>query len=176
MKTGLKSLLIAGLLANAALAAHAQTTSPAAAPAPMAAASGHSMHHGMRGRMDPAKMEAMMAKRMGELKTKLKITPAQESNWSAFTTAMKPPARTEHPRPDRAEMEKLTTPERIDKMRALRAQRMADRQAQMDIRETATKTFYATLDAEQKKTLDAAHSKMMQRWGEHKGKDHGPRH
>ena len=50
MKTGLKSLLIAGLLANAALVAHAQTTAPAATPAPM------------HGRMDPAKMEAMMEK------------------------------------------------------------------------------------------------------------------
>ena len=164
MKTGLKSLLIAGLLANAALVAHAQTTAPAATPAPM------------HGRMDPAKMEAMMAKRLNELKAKLKITPAQEGSWSAFTAAMKPPARMEPHRPDPAEMEKLTTPERIDKMRPMRAQRMAEMQAQMDKREDATKTLYAMLDTEQKKVLDAAHSKLMKRSGERKGMGHGPHH
>lgn len=53
--------------------------------------------------------------------------------------------------PDRAEMDKLTTPERIDKMRALRTQR----DAEMDKRADATKAFYATLTPEQKKVFDA---------------------
>lgn len=180
MKTGLKSLLIAGLLANAALIAHAQTT---AAPKPQAGASSARMHEGhggheraMHGRMDPAKMEAMAAKHLAGLKTKLKITTPQEDAWTTFAAAMKPPARAEHAQPDKAEMEKLSTPERIDKMRAHRAQRMTEMQAQMDKREEATKTFYATLNADQKKVFDAEHSKMMHRWSDRKGMGHGSRH
>lgn len=169
MKPGLKSLLIAGLLANAALIAQAQTTTPPAASKPQA-----SHERGMHDRMDPAKMEAMVAKHLADLKTKLKITAPQEGAWTAFTAALKPPVRAEHTRPDRAEMEKLTTPERIDKMRALRAQHMSNRQAAMDKREEATKTFYAALNADQKKVFDAEHSKMMHRWGDRKG--HGARH
>jgi protein CpxP len=183
MKTGMKSLLIAGLLANAALIAQAQTTPAAAAP-PMAPASSakmaHGMHHeggmhggmkgdmkgSMQGRMDPAKMQAMVAKHLAELKTKLKITAAQEGAWGTFTEAMKPPAGMTPARPDRAEIDKLPLPERIDKMRALRAQHMSDRQANMEKREDAAKAFYATLNADQKKTMDAEHSKMMHRWGD----------
>jgi protein CpxP len=180
MNTGLKtlsrSLVVAGLLAGSALATFAQTTP--AAPKPHAAASAPmkhgDMHGGMHGRMDPAKMEAMIAKHLADLKTKLKITAAQEGSWTAFTAAMKPPARPQMSHPDRAEMDKLTTPERIDKMRALRAQHQADRQANMDKREAAVKAFYADLNAEQKKTFDAEHSKMMHRWGDRKG--HGARH
>lgn len=48
--------------------------------------------HGRMGRMDPAKMEQMVARRAADLKAKLKITPAQESAWTSFTAAMKPPA------------------------------------------------------------------------------------
>lgn len=182
MKPGLKSLLIAGLLANSAFIAQAQTTTAPVASKPMAGASSprmdrHGGHErGMHGRMDPAKMQAMVAKHLADLKTKLKITAPQEGAWTSFTAAMKPPVRAEHTRPDPADMEKLSTPERIDKMRAHRAERMTEMQAQMDKREEATKTFYATLNADQKKVFDAEHSKMMRRWGDHKGMGHGPRH
>lgn len=176
-KTLSRSLVVAGLMAGSALTSFAQTTP--AAPKPTAAASAPTkhgdMHGGMHGRMDPAKMEAMVAKHLADLKTKLKITPAQEGSWTTFTAAMKPPARPEVARPDRAEMDKLTTPERIDKMRALRAQHQADRQANMDKREAAVKAFYADLNAEQKKTFDAEHSKMMHRWGD-RMKGHGAGH
>ena len=182
MKTGLKTLLVAGLLASGTLYAQAQTAATAA-PMPMAGASSPHMHgtnrdheRGTRGHWDSAKMDAMVAKHMADLKTKLKITTSQESAWTAFTAAMKPPARLDAARPDRAAMEKLTTPERIDKMRAQRAQRMTDMQAQMTKREDATKTFYAALDTVQQKTFDAEHSKMMHRWGDRKGKRQSPRH
>ena len=161
MKPGLKSLLIAGLLANAAIMAQAQTTTAPAASKPQA-----NHERGMHDSMDPAKREAMVTKHLADLKTKLKITAPQEGAWTTFTAALKPPARAEHTRPDRAEMEKLTTPERIDKMRAHRAQRMTEMQAQMDKREEATKVFYTGLNADQKKVFDAEHSKMVQRWGD----------
>ena len=51
----------------------------------------------------------------------------------------------------RQDMDKLTTPERIDRMRAMRAQHAAE----ADRRGEATKAFYATLTPEQQKTFDA---------------------
>jgi Spy/CpxP family protein refolding chaperone len=53
------------------------------------------------------------------------------------------------------DMSKLTTPERIDKMKEVRAQRMSDMAAAMDQRGAATKTFYAALTPEQQKLFDA---------------------
>ena len=173
MKPGFKSLLIAGLLANTALGVQAQTMTSPDSTKPIPNALSPRMHEG---RMDPAKMEAMMTKRLADLKTKLNITAPQDSAWITFTTAMKPVVRTDHLRPDRAAMDKLTTPERIDKMRALRAQHMTEKQAEMEKRADATKTFYAALNADQKKVFDAEHSKMMHRWGDRKGMGHGSRH
>ncbi|MEO6322967.1 MAG: Spy/CpxP family protein refolding chaperone, partial [Polaromonas sp.] len=69
-------------------------------------------------------------------------------------------------------LDKLATPERIDKMRALRTQRMTEMNAEMDKRGEATKAFYSALSPEQKKTFDAEHQKM----GQHKGHGHGRGH
>ncbi|MEP6963988.1 MAG: Spy/CpxP family protein refolding chaperone, partial [Polaromonas sp.] len=115
----------------------------------------------------PAKMQAWMAKRMGELKAKLQITASQEGAWTTFTAAMQPPASMwERPSAEqRAEYAKLTTPERIDKMRTMRTQRMTDMNAAMDKRGEATKTLYAALSPEQQKAFDAEQLKMMQRIG-----------
>jgi len=174
MKSGITSLVLAGLLASAGFATFAQTTAPEATQAPAMAASG-AKHRatGMQGKQDPAKREAMFAKRIAELKTKLKITSDQESAWTSFTTAMKPAAGTNHQRADRAEMEKLTTPERIDKMRAMHTQHMTERTAAMDKRAEATKTLYAALNAEQKKTFDAMHASMGRQHGEYGGRHQG---
>ena len=106
-----KRLFVAGLLTTIAAAAMAQT--PPAAPA---AGGGHAMHDRM-GQRDPAKMKEYMAKRQAELKAKLAITPAQEPAWTAWTATMQPPA-TRPAHPSREEIARLSTPERIDKMRA----------------------------------------------------------
>jgi hypothetical protein len=71
-----------------------------------------------------ARHQAHMAKRMATLKDQLKLSAAQEPAWTAFTAAMQPGERTA--RLDRKDMDKLTTPERIDRMRALRAQHAAE--------------------------------------------------
>ncbi|MFM7026783.1 MAG: Spy/CpxP family protein refolding chaperone [Limnohabitans sp.] len=89
------------------------------------------------------------AARLTELKTKLKLDAGQEAAWKTFADAMQPPAAP-MARPERAAMEKLTTPERIDQMQALHVQRDAD----MKKRGDATKAFYASLNGEQKKTFD----------------------
>ena len=134
---------------------------------------GGMMGHDGRHR-DPAKMEQMHAKHLADLKAKLKITASQEAAWNSFATSMKPPADMGK-RPDRAEMDKLTTPERLDKMRALHKEHMATMEAAMDKRAEATKAFYAALTPEQQKTFDAEHSKMDRRGpgGEHGKGPHG---
>jgi periplasmic protein CpxP/Spy len=150
MKTHFKTLLIATLLAGAGVSAFANKDGAMMDGSPRAE------HH----RMDPAKMEEMQAKRSADLKAKLKITAAQESAWTTFTAAMKPPARDAQQRPDRAELDKLSTPERLDKMRALRTQHLTDMQTAMNKRDDATKAFYAVLSPEQKKLFDAEHARM----------------
>jgi Spy/CpxP family protein refolding chaperone len=160
MKSVFKPLLLAGLLATAGFAAFSQ-----ASPGDMMGAGGPMNHAGMRhgrmGQMDPAKMQARMDQRNAVLKAQLKLSPAQEAAWTTYTTAMKPPAGMPASRPDPAEMAKLTTPERIDKMKALRTQHMADMNSFMDQRGEATKAFYATLTPEQQKVFDV--SAMSQR-------------
>lgn len=148
-----KHAYVAALLAGAAAVAGAQTTTTGPSAPPEGARAPQGMHErGGHEQRDPAKMQAFMAKRQAELKTKLNITPEQEGNWTSFTAAMKPPAME---RPDRAEFDKLTTPERIDKMQALRDKRQATMNQAMNQRGEATKAFYSTLSPEQKKVFDA---------------------
>ena len=170
MKFSNKRLLLAGLIATLSFAATAQNVPTPAAPADKGSMVG--MHRG-----DPAKMQERMqahrqeraTKRLAALKAKLKISAAQEGTWTTFSTAVMPSATggmmgMRHDPKLKAEMDKLTTPERIDKMRALRQQRMTAMSAEMDKRADATKAFYGTLSSEQKAVFDAV---AMQ--GEHHG-------
>lgn len=172
MKSTFKSLALAGLLASAGFTTLAQPMGPGAAGMPMMGASspmqpGGKM--GMRANRDPARMEAMVAKRHADLKAKLTLTAEQEGAWTTFTSAMKPPAQLDPKPMDRTEMAKLSTPERIDRMRALRTEHMTAMHAAMDKREDATKAFYAALNADQKKVFDAEHARMGGNHGEHRG-------
>lgn len=182
MKLSSKHLLLTTLMATCGFAALAQNATPTA-PATGAQPQMHDrMHRGdhssMRERMFGNHQERMV-KRQAELKTKLKITPAQEGAWATFAAAMQPPANmaggmmgTHHDPKVKADMDKLTTPERIDKMRALRAERMTTMNAEMDKRGAATKAFYAVLSSEQKAVFDA----VSMRGGRHgMGGEHGGR-
>jgi protein CpxP len=96
----------------------------------------------------PEQMKERFAKRQAELHDKLKLTAAQEPAWNAFVAQMKPGERPA--RPDRAEMAKLSAPERMERMLAMMKEgekRMADRLA-------AVKEFYAVLTPEQQKTFN----------------------
>lgn len=170
----IQSLVLAGVMASAALAATAQTVAPAA-PATAAAPAKADGHHGdPMSRHNPAEMQARMARHQAELKARLALTSDQESAWTAYTASMQPSVRSARPTPEqRAEFDKLTTPERIDKMRALRTQRMAERTAAMDKRGDATKSFYAALNADQKKVFD---SQRMGRGSMGHGSGHGQPH
>ncbi len=105
--------------------------------------------------------------RLAELKSKLNLQAAQEPAWSTFTQSMEHPARTA--RPERANLEKMTTPERLDMMQAMKAQRDAHMQQRAD----ATKAFYATLSAEQKQVFDQETARMMKDAGMHATKHQG---
>ncbi|MES2509164.1 MAG: Spy/CpxP family protein refolding chaperone [Pseudomonadota bacterium] len=173
--SALNSFVLAGLLATVGASAMAQGA-PAASPAAPAATAKPSGPPGERmGRHDPAKRQAFIAKRQAEMKAKLKITPAQEGAWTAYTASMQPPARGARPTPEqRAEFDKLTTPQRIDKMKEMRTQRMTAMNAAMDKRGEATKTFYAALAPEQQKVFDAERAKHRGGPGHHGGPG-GPR-
>jgi hypothetical protein len=160
MNKTFKTLAVVAALGAASLVAIAQ---------PMGGHDGMMGQQGRHGKMDSTKMEAMAAKRADALKAQLKLTAEQQPAWNAFLAAMKPDTTAKPQHPSREELDKLTTPERIDKMRALHDQQHKDMQAAMDKRDQATKTFYNSLNAEQKKVFDSQHMRM----GEHQRGKHG---
>ena len=145
---------------------------PAAPSAPTAGATAHEgRHHGHKGGGKHQGNHAeYRAKHLATLKSDLKLTAAQEPAWTSFTTSMQPGERTA--RLDRKDMQQLTTPERIDRMRALRAQHAAE----ADRRGEVTKTFYAALTPEQQKTFDAKAHRGGHRMGGMKGSGGEGRH
>ena len=104
---------------------------------------------------------------LAELKSKLNLQASQEPAWNTFTQSMQHPARMA--RPERASFEKMTTPERLDMMQAMKVQRDAHMQQRAD----ATKAFYATLSADQKQVFDQETTRMMKRSGLHATKHQG---
>jgi len=141
-----KPLLIASLLAVAGISVQAHGMGgPQSGPM--------SQHQ----RMDPAKRQEVVATHQADLKAKLKLSPAQEGAWNAFTASMQPPANmgmrmsSESRQARHDEMSKLSTPERMGRMNAFKAQR----DAEMAKRQDATKTFYAALTPDQQKVFDA---------------------
>lgn len=156
----LPALLLTGLLTALAGCGVAQS-----APSSSAGTASTTMPmrgEGMRGH-DPARMQAWMSQRMAELKTRLKITPVQEAAWTTFTAAMQPMQGAGYAgmRASHEELSKLPTPERLDRMRALHAQHMAEMNTRMNQRADATKAFYNVLSAEQKKVFDDEFTRAM---------------
>lgn len=140
MKTRFKPALLAALLATSTLSVLAQ---PAGDPHPEG---GPGMHR--PGPEQRERMKEHMAKRVAELKAKLKLSPEQEGAWNAYLATMKPAEPSAAPK--REDIAKLSTPERLDKMREMRLQR----DAELDKRDAATRSFYSALSAEQKKVFD----------------------
>lgn len=162
MSKHFKPAILAAVLATSALAVLAQ---PAGGPPPESGAGQQQSSPDQRAHRQE-RMKAHMAQRAAELKADLKLTPQQESSWNAYVAAMKPSAPQAHPK--REDIAKLSTPERLDKMRELRQQR----EAEFDKRDAATRSFYASLSAEQQKTFDARTARPMHEEG---WRHHGPR-
>jgi protein CpxP len=112
---------------------------------------GADMPNGPRAEKMQARMGEQMAKRQADLKAKLQLSAEQEGAWTSFTAAMTPPNMANMPRLNPAEMQALTTPQRMEKMQAMKA----ERDAHMSKRMEATKAFYAALTPEQQKVFDA---------------------
>lgn len=158
-----KHMVVSGLLAGMGAAVMAQPAPVAPANAPIAQPS---ERRATMPRHDPAKMQAKLAERQAALKSTLKITADQEPAWNAFTASFQYPSR-DGARPDRDALRSMTTPERIQHMRA----RQAERQAKMDRRADATLRLYAALTPEQQKLFDARSGPR----GDHGHRGHGPR-
>ncbi len=161
-----RALMAAALVAAfAGLSATAIAQNTTAAPA--APATTQQAKEGTQeGQRDTKRAERMagMQKRMAEhqaaLKAELKLTAEQEPAWNAFVARTAPEARPARQGP-REDWSKLTTPQRLDKMAAMKV----ERDARMAQRHDAIKSFYATLNAEQQKVFDAKQMKGFQRAG-----------
>ena len=167
MRHNFRTIVLTGLLATAGIGSAIAQTTPA--PAPQTAPSANPQG-GPGGRMDPARREARMQKHFAEMKAKLRITAEQEGNWNTFVASMRPPeGGMKGQRPDRAEFARLTTPQRIDKMREMRARH----QAESDRRGESIKAFYATLTPAQQQTFDALPPPHFGHHGEEGRSSHG---
>ncbi len=185
-----RSTAVSTLMRLAAVtAACAALTVPALAqsPAPVTPAPGtstaqphhrlHTADHAAHREQWKQKRAARRAERLSHLHQQLVLLPGQEAAWTTFERAMQPAQRGDT-RLDREGWKALATPERIDRMRVMRAQRIAA----MDIRGDAIKSFYAQLQPAQQKTFDQQASMSMvhgHRGGhEHRGgrQGHKPQH
>jgi hypothetical protein len=130
----LRKTLVSGLMAAGFSAA------AFAAPAmPDHAGTEHGGTPGMQQQHRGGNWQEHIARHQATLHDKLKLTANQEAAWKNYIAAATPPAPPT--RPDRAEWEKLSAPERMEKMLAM----MKEREAHMATQLQAMKTFYATL-------------------------------
>lgn len=165
--------LLTGLLAAAALPTLAQSPSSAAA-APTAQAGQTTQVHPrdmtaeQRQQWRAQRQQQRQQQHWAGLKDQLQLQANQQTAWEQFTQSMQQP--TTHARLDQQALDKLSTPERIDRMRALRQQHAAE----ADRRGEATKAFYAQLTPAQQKTFDAQRSGHGRHMGKHMG--HGMSH
>ena len=105
---------------------------------------------GQHRKWDPAKMAEMRTKHLEALHKKLDIKPEQESAWQTWTEQTKMPERPQHSKADWEAMQKLSAPERMEKM----LEHMKAGQTRMEQHLAALKTFYGQLTPEQKATFD----------------------
>ena len=166
----LKKTLIIGLTA----AGIGMTAMSSFAQMPPAGPGGAAGHHGPSAEQI-AKFEQHRAKRQAALHDKLKITAAQEGAWKTFTEKTTPVRPAIPPvRPSKAEMEAMTTPQRLDRF----AEFAKKREAEMTAHIAAVKEFYAVLSPEQQKVFDQEFRKMEKHRFEHRhfGRDHRGEH
>ena len=157
-----KRAVLAGLIAGSGILAASAYAVSADNAAGKPRCEAHQLQQG------EARWEDRRAAHLAELKEKLALTAEQEAAWKTFTESTQPGPR--HPGIDRKvmreEFEKLSTPERLDRMQA-----MSDmRRARMAERAGATRAFYAQLSLEQQRVFDA---EAMPRRHRH---DHPPQH
>lgn len=152
-----KRALIAGLLAGSGILAASSFAMTAGGP------EGKPGCEARQGQKVHAKWEARRAAHLAELKQKLELRPGQEAAWNTFVSASQPGMHSMdgERRAMRVEFEKLSTPERLDRMLSMSEARNARLAARAD----AIKAFYAQLTPEQQGVFDA--EAMPGRHGDH---------
>lgn len=142
-----KRTLLVGLVAGSGILAASAFAMPeqgAAGKPGCEARHGHKVH---------GNWEDRRAEHLAALKEKLKLAPEQEAAWETFVAASSSGMR--HTQGDSAAMrdafEKLSTPQRLDKM----LERSEVRRARMAERAAAVKAFYGQLTPEQQEVFDA---------------------
>jgi Spy/CpxP family protein refolding chaperone len=150
--------IIAGIVAGVSLAVAALTyAQPFAGMGPgFGGGMGMGPGHGPMAGADPA---AIIDSRLGDLKAQLKITPAQESAWQAFTGAAKQQAASMQALRDRMQGGTQAAPERMGQ----RAELMQQRSAAMSTTTNAFNGLYAVLTPEQKAIADQHFGPMAHR-------------
>ncbi|WP_288253537.1 Spy/CpxP family protein refolding chaperone [uncultured Hydrogenophaga sp.] len=134
----------------------AQNVGTPAQPAPAASATKPQVqaprHDPQRHAQRMERMQQRIAEHQSRLKDSLQLRPEQESAWNDFLSKTKPAARSAGgERLSRADWAKLSTPQRLDRLDAMKAER--DRQ--MAQRHDAIRQFYAQLTPPQQKAFDA---------------------
>lgn len=99
-------------------------------------------------------VQANFVKDKIELRDQLCLNAEQEIAWSDFISSI--PAPTKPSRIDRAAMDKLTTPERLEQQ----LNQLKEQEAKITSNLLALKTFYASLTPEQQKSFDEYHAKI----------------
>ena len=157
----LHARMISGFIAAAALATavHAAPAAPEQANPDRGAMQG--MHHGR----DGGDFKERIARRQAALHDKLKLTGDQEAAWKTYISAATPTARPA--RPDRAQWEKMSAPERMERMMTM----MKEREGRMATHLAAMKTFYATLSPLQQQIFNDNVGGGMR--GHRHGRGHG---
>lgn len=139
---------ITGLSLNAV----AQNTPAAASPRTEVAAQAapQAAHPGERMERWAKRHAERRAQHLDRLKTELKLSPEQEPAWLAFVARTQPMPKPLAQTKDKP-WDQLTTPQRIERVKA----HQAERQAAMNQRLYAVQGFYAALTPEQQKVFDA---------------------
>lgn len=166
----LRTSALVAALALGSLSAFAQATPPAGNSAGTMASAPHAHRMTEHG---PA-MSERHTRRLDALKAKLQLNVSQENAWKGFVSAVQErPAHLAEHRAQHQALAALSTPERLERMKAMRTQHQADMNATMDRRMEATRSFYAALTPAQQKVFDAETARMMQGFGPRGGHHHG---
>jgi len=123
----------------------------------MGAMGGISGHFGPGGRMAGSDPMASVAARMGEFKTELKITAAQEPGWQVLTGTTTQQAQAMSAMRGKMHETSGSAPERM----ALRSEFLRQRTGNMDAMAVALKDLYALLTPEQRAIADKRFGMMV---------------
>lgn len=166
-RTWTTTVAAAALLGSLAWSVHAQPVAPQGT-----AHAHHQARHGHASPHAPADLAARQTQRTERLRTLLQIQPQQQAAFDSFVQATTPQHAGRKALAPPAELQNLSTPERIAHAQAQRKARTQ----QAEQREQATLRFYQSLNSSQQKAFDVLHTQgprheggRAMRGGDHRG-------